>query len=72
MNLKVGDYGKLDGKTGEFNKEGNIYNDTHIFQDQKIAQLVKDHPPIMAPREDMYVAASTRVRRGDFKSDDGV
>ena len=67
MNLKVGDYGKLNEMTGEFDKDGNIYDDEHIYKDQKIAQLVKDHPPITAPQEDVYVAASTRVKRGDLK-----
>jgi len=67
--IKVGDYGKLDETTGEFLREGNIYNDSHniFLQDQNIAQLVKDHPPITATREDEYIAASTRVKRGDFK-----
>ena len=64
----MGDYGKLDSKTGEFNKEGNIYDDTTIYNDEHLAKLVKDHPPKPAAREAVYIAASSKVRRGDLKS----
>jgi hypothetical protein len=56
----VGDYGKLDKLTGEFNRRGNIY------EDEKIAELVKDHPSKVAPREDVYIAASAKVTRSDL------
>jgi hypothetical protein len=62
----VGDYGKLDEMTGEFYREGNIYEDTHIYQDEDIAKLVKAHPPIPAAREEVFIAASTRVKYGDL------
>jgi hypothetical protein len=65
----VGDYGKLDKQTGEFNRKGNIYDDTHIYEDKNIAKLVKDHPSKPAPREDVYIAASTKVTRSDLKLD---
>jgi len=61
----VGDYGKLDKQTGEFNRRGNIY--THIYEDENIAELVKEHPSKVAPREDVYIAASTKVTRSDLK-----
>ena len=63
----MGDYGKLDKQTGEFNRKGNIYDDTHIYEDEKIAELVKDHPSKEAPREDVYMAASAKVTRSDLK-----
>jgi len=62
----VGDYGKFDKQTGCFNKEGNVYEDTHIYNDENIAKFVKEHPPKPAPREEVYIAASTNVKRGDF------
>ena len=63
----MGDYGKIDEKTGEFDREGNIYEDTNIFQDENIAKLVKEYPPQPAPREDVYIAASSKVKRADLK-----
>lgn len=66
--IKVGDYGKLDSKTGEFNREGNIYEDTTIYNDEHLAKLVKDLPPKAAAREDVYIAASSKVKRGDLRS----
>jgi hypothetical protein len=68
----VGDYGKLDKKTGELNKEGNIYDDTHIYEDENIAKLVKDHPPKAGAREEVYIAASAKVKRGDLELGTGV
>lgn len=63
----MGDYGKLDEKSGGFNKEGNIYDDTHIYEDQNLVKLVKEHPPKAAAREDVYIAASTTVKHGELK-----
>jgi hypothetical protein len=63
----VGDYGKLDKQTGEFKRRGNIYDDTHIYEDENIAELVKEHPSKAAPREDVYIATSTKVTRSDLK-----
>jgi len=63
----VGDYGELDKQTGEFIRRGNIYDDTHIYEDQKVAELVKDHPSKAAPREDVYIATSAKVTRSDLK-----
>ena len=57
----MGDYGKLDKQTREFNRKGNIYNDMHIYQDTKIAKLVKDHPSKEAPRKDVYIVTSVKV-----------
>jgi len=60
----VGDYGKLERQTGEFNRKENVYDDMHdIYEDTKITELVKDHPPKVAAREDMYIAASTKSHR---------
>jgi len=63
----VGDYGKLDRQTGEFNRTGNIYHDMHIYEDTKITELVKDHPPKTAAREEIYIAASAKVTRSDLE-----
>ena len=65
--LQVGDYGRPDKQTGQFNREGNIYDDMHIYEDASIAGLVKDHPPQLAAREEVYIAASKEVKRGDLK-----
>jgi len=71
--IKVGDYGKIDEQSGEFTREGNIYDDIHILcTDEKIIKLVRDNPPVLAPRENVYTAASDKVRRGDFKLSAGV
>jgi hypothetical protein len=64
----VGDYGTVDVNTGGLNKEGNIYEDTHIYKDESIAKLVNEHSPALAAREDVYIAASTKVKRSDLKS----
>jgi hypothetical protein len=63
----VGDYGKLDEMTGEFYREGNIYRDMHIYKDQPVIKLVQDNPPIQAAREDVFIAASSKVTRSDLK-----
>jgi len=65
-NIKVGDYGKLE-MTGEFYREGNIYKDLHIYEDQHVIKLVQDNPPIQAAREDVFIAASRKVKRSDLK-----
>ena len=54
------------------NKDGNVSNDTHtrhwhVQGYSKIAKLVENYPPITAVREDVFIAASTRVKRGDLK-----
>ncbi|KDR70879.1 hypothetical protein GALMADRAFT_812426 [Galerina marginata CBS 339.88] len=67
--IKVGDYGKIDKISGEFDRKGNIYDDTHIYTDENIAKRVKDNPPKLASREDKYIATSPRVIRSDLESD---
>lgn len=62
----MGDYGKLDEVTGEFYAEGNIYKDMHIYQDEKMLESIKLYPPVSATPEDVYIAASTRVKRNDL------
>ena len=63
----MGDYGKLDKLTREFNRRGNIYDGTHIYEDKIFAELVKDHPSKVAPREDVCIAASAKVTCSDLK-----
>jgi hypothetical protein len=63
----VGDYGKLEEFTGEFFKEGNIYQDMHMYIDQHVIKLVHDNPPIKAPRKDVFIAASRGVTHSDLK-----
>ena len=52
--------------TGEFYREGNIYTDTDIYQDETIVMLLEANPPIPAAREEVFIAASTRVKYGDL------
>lgn len=71
--IKVGDYGKIDVQSGEFNREGNIYDDIHtICTDEKIIKLVRGNPPVLAPRDNVYTASSDRVKGGNFKLTAGV
>jgi hypothetical protein len=65
----VGDYGKLDEMSGEFHREGNIYEDMHIYEDEHIIKLVQDNPPIEAAREDVFIATSRKVKLNDLKLD---
>jgi hypothetical protein len=37
--LKAGDFGQIDPETGQFVREGNIY------QDEPLASIAKDYPP---------------------------
>ena len=62
----MGDYGQLDKRTGALIRQGNIYDDTWIYKDEDIAQLVKDHPPKQAARENVFIAASRTVNRTDL------
>jgi len=55
----------VDESTGVFNKEGNIYDDLHIF-DEKLVSVVKANPPVLGAREDVYIAASKKVKRGEL------
>ncbi len=64
----MGDYGTVDVNTGGLNKEGNVYEDSHLYEDKNLAQLVKEHPPTLAAREDVFIAASTKVKHSDLKS----
>ena len=61
--IKVGDYGTVNEDTGEFDIEGNVYNE---FPDQK-----ELNPPIVGKPEDSYVANSKEVARNEIdpKSD---
>lgn len=63
----MGDYGKIDNKTGKFDKEGNIYDDMSLYEDATLAKLLKDNPPREAAREDEFIIASSSVKRGELK-----
>ena len=43
-------------------------NNRSSSYDEHLAKFVKDHPPKPAAREDVYIASSSKVRRGDLKS----
>jgi len=67
----VGDFGRLDKATGMFNREGNIYDDTHIF-DERLVNVVKSNTPLQGAREDDYIAASKKVKRCELRLDPKV
>jgi len=52
---------------GQLSSARHIYDGAHIYNDENIANLVKEHPPKPAAREDVYIAASTNVKRSDLK-----
>ncbi|KAK7678967.1 hypothetical protein QCA50_014746 [Cerrena zonata] len=58
--IKVGDYGTIQRKTGEFEKEGNIY------EDDAMADIVADHPPQIASKDTVFEISSNNVRRVEF------
>ena len=54
-----------------FNREGNIYDDTHIF-DERLVNVVKSNTPLQGAREDDYIAASKKVKRCELRLDPKV
>ena len=57
---QVGDFGKTNRETGEFEKEGNVY--TH----PDCAELAADAPPVTAAQETSLTVASRTVKRREL------
>jgi hypothetical protein len=51
----VGDYGTTDRETGNFQKEGNIY------EDATIAHLTDQHKPLTGAPENVWIVSSAGV-----------
>ncbi|KAJ6629834.1 hypothetical protein B0H10DRAFT_2208392 [Mycena sp. CBHHK59/15] len=58
--VKVGDYGTLDKETGQFERDGNIY------EDASTATLAADHPPQVAAPDEKVVISSETAQQRDF------
>jgi len=58
--IKVGDYGTTDRETGNFQKEGNIY------EDATIAYLTIQHKPLTGAPEDTWIISSAGVMHHDL------
>jgi len=58
--IMVGDYGTVDRKTGQFEKEGNIY------EGEATAQLAAKYPPETAAKESFFEISSDTVTRCDL------
>jgi hypothetical protein len=57
----VGDYGTINKKTGEFEKEGNIY------EHESTAALAANHLPVTAPPDDTFIVSSYGVKRNNLR-----
>jgi len=55
--IKVGDYGTIDRETGDFQKEGNIYEDS----DPIIANLAVQYKPLTGAPDDKLIISSSGV-----------
>jgi hypothetical protein len=58
----VGDYGKINKKTGAFEKEDNIYNA------KATAGLVAQYPPIEEYEQEKLEIVSATAKRCEFSS----
>ena len=56
----MGDYGTIDKETGQFQKDGNIYDDVTI------AHLADHHKPLMGAPETTLIISSTGVIRREL------
>ena len=54
---QVGDYGRIDKSTGEFEKEGNIYDEA------RFADILASHPPVKEPPGSGVVLCSENVKK---------
>ncbi|KAL5536603.1 hypothetical protein ACEPAF_426 [Sanghuangporus sanghuang] len=55
--IEAGDYGRVDRKSGQFEREGNIYRDPDV------AHIASQFPPSTGPRVDTHRIHSMDVRR---------
>ena len=60
--IQVGDYGKINKKTGDFEKEDNIYSA------KATADLVSQYPPIEASKQDKIEIVSETAKRREFSA----
>ncbi|KAF7342639.1 hypothetical protein MSAN_02020700 [Mycena sanguinolenta] len=58
--IRAGDYGKIDRKTGQFQKEGSIY-DTHCPDD--VAALAARYPPVTTDAVQEFSVSSLNVKK---------
>jgi len=58
--IKVGDYGLVNRETGEFEKDGNIYDD------EATAELMAHHPPQLGTPENIMIASSRGVKHREL------
>jgi len=61
--IKVGDYGTVDKHTGEFEKDGNIYDDN----EHDLADIVKAYPPEDVAADNTFVVTSIGVKSREFQ-----
>jgi hypothetical protein len=59
----VGAYGTINRKTGEFETEGNIY------EDEATAQLAAKYPPQIGCKEHIFTIFSEGVKAHEFSLD---
>ncbi|KAG0706990.1 hypothetical protein DFH29DRAFT_995570 [Suillus ampliporus] len=68
--IKMGDYGMIDGKTGELQVEGKIYDEAfqELLNKQCLTINLSDSSckPTKGPVEDDIVISSMRVKNGEF------
>ena len=62
----MGDYGTIDKETGQFQKDGNIY------EDETTAHLADNHKPVMGAPEDILIVSSAGVTRHDLSAGVGL
>ena len=59
--MQVGDYGTINRQSGEFEKEGNVYDDALT------AEIVMDQPPQTTTKDTIFEIASNNVKRVEFE-----
>ena len=57
---QVGDYGTINKETGQFEVDGNIY------EDPSIVNLTAAHPPLQTCPENSFIASSSGVKRHEL------
>jgi len=71
--VEVGDYGKIDKESGEFVRQGNIYQDIQeLCKDETTIKLVLEHRPEHAARENVFSVVTDKVKCVDLQSTTGI
>jgi hypothetical protein len=72
IEIKVGDYGKIDNETGELDVEGNIYDKTFQTSLEKQNLKIDLSDPSCQPQkggfDDNMIMSSSGVKQGDFSA----